>query len=131
MSGAFKGRSVTFEWNGSEIPGVREKGLAISGEPVDVTSDEDAGWRTLLDSNGATQDQIDITLSGVTKSSILKRDWFEGSRSGTATLTYPDGTTISGTFYLSAYNETGAYNDATTFDATLMSSGPVVFSPYA
>gem|GEM_PF-3682251 len=52
--------------------------------------------------------------------------WFNGDRSQTAVITYPDGGVLSGTFFLA-----GAYNDATTFQAEPQSSGPVTSTPPA
>lgn len=125
---AFAGRSVAFTWNGSSISGIREKGISLAGEPIDITSDEDSGWRSLL-TDVPSQNEVGISLSGVVKVDTLRAAWFSGARTKTVTLTYPDGGTLSGTFVLSSYNETGNYKDATTFDATLMSSGTVTYTP--
>lgn len=119
----FAGREIELTWSSNPIDGVREKGISLNGEPINVTSDEDDGKQTLLDISA--EDSVTITISGVTKSSDLRDDWFNGSRTATATLTYPDGYSITGTFFLSTYEETGTYNDATTFTATLNSSGAV------
>ena len=119
----FAGREIELTWGSNPIDGVREKGISLNGEPINVTSDEDDGKQTLLDISA--EDSVTITISGVTKSSDLRDDWFNGNRTATATLTYPDGYSITGTFFLSTYEETGAYNDATTFTATLNSSGAV------
>lgn len=127
---AHAGRAINFEWKAGEIAGVRQKSIAINGEPIDITSDENNGWRTLL-LDAPAQQQVDISVSGVTKSSVLKRDWFQGLRDGECRFEYPDGSVISGTFLLISYTDTGAYNDATTFEATFQSSGPVVFIPYS
>lgn len=127
---AFAGRAINLEWKGNEVAGVRQKSVAINGEPIDITSDDNNGWRTLLPTDPA-QMQVDVSVSGITKSSILKRDWFQGLREGEVRLEYPDGSTISGTFLLVTYTDTGAYNDATTFEATFQSTGPVVFIPYS
>ena len=72
-----------------------------------------------------------IRLSGVTKTHTLKADWFGGTRTKLAELEYDDGAKINGTFFLSNYSETGVYNDAATFEATLVSTGPVTYTPPA
>lgn len=123
------GREVIFEWGGDEIPGVREKSIAINGEPVDVTADDNDGWRKLL--TVAAENQVDITLSGVTKNAALKVDWFAGARTKAVTLEYPNGDVIAGEFYLANYSDTGPYNGAMTFEATLQSSGVVTYTPYS
>lgn len=116
-------------WGGAAVLGVREKGVTRNGEPIDVASDEDSGWRTLLTTAG--QNEVDISLSGVTKDLVLRNDWHAGNRTKTLALTYPDGSILSGSFYLANFNETGAYNDAVTFDATLQSTGAVTWTPGA
>lgn len=128
------GRQVRFYYGGNspadEILGVREKGVELNGEPIDITSDEDAGIRTLI-ANLSAQDEVNLSVSGVTKDQRLKAAWFSNpnSRTQTVTLVYPDGSSISGTFFLSSFSETEPYNDATTFEASLMSSGVVTFTP--
>ena len=125
------GRNVSFGWGDDspqeEIAGVREKGVSLAGEAIDVTSDENNGWRTLL--TVPAENQVEISLSGVTKDDTLKSDWFAGTRTKIATLTYDDGGIITGTFYLADYSEKGSYKDAVTFEAKLMSSGVVTFTP--
>ena len=123
------GRSVAFTWGGSSILGVREKAIAIKGDPIDITSDEDGGWRTLLDV--AAQNEVTVSLSGVTKNGALKADWFAGNRTKSVVITYPNGDTLSGVFFLSSFTDTGPYNDAVTFQAELMSTGIVTFTPGA
>ena len=124
---AHVGRSIQLTWNAAEILGVRQKGIAMNGEAVDVTSDEDDGWRTLLAVSG--QNEVTLTISGVTKSNVLLTDWFAGTRTRAVVVTYPDGGEISGNFFLSSYTDTGPYNDATTFEATLVSTGAVAYDP--
>lgn len=127
IADGFAGRDLELTWNGSAVAAVREKGVTINGEPIDTTNDDDDGWRDLLDVPG--QKQVDISLSGLTMSHTLKADWFGDNRTRAVVITYPDGATISGNFYLSEYVETGTYNDATSFEATLMSKGAVTFTP--
>jgi len=123
------GRRIKFRWGTppAEIPGVREKGVTLNGEAIDVSADDSNGWRELL--TDPAEQQVDISLSGVTKVHTLKVDWFAGSRTKSAEIEYDDGAKISGTFYLSNYTETGVYNDAATFEATLQSSGVVTYAP--
>ncbi len=125
------GRQVDFFFGGDspgdQILGVREKGLELNGEPIDVTSDEDSGVRTLL-TNVSAQDEVGLSISGVTKDTRLKEAWFNNERTQPITIVYPDGSTVTGEFFLSSYSEGEPYNDASTFDATLMSSGTIVYT---
>lgn len=122
------GRKVIFTWNGAPVEGVREKGLACAGEAINVSDDDANGVRQLLDEPG--EDTIDISLSGVTKSDVLAAAWHDRTkRIGAVTMTYPNGRVVAGDFYLASYNETGAYNDAMTFEAALQNTGDVSFTP--
>lgn len=112
---------------GDEIPGVREKGATFNSEPIDVTSDENGGIRTLIE-NATAERQIEVSISGVTKDTRIKQAWINSQYSQPIRLEYPDGTVLAGTFHLSSYEEGYPYNDATTFSATLMNNGDVSFS---
>lgn len=126
MAGEY-GRKVGFTWDSAAILGVREKSLTINGEPVNVTSDEDDGIRILLTEDA--EFSVDIELSGVTKDAILRAAKFSNALQAVAELTYSNGDVISGTFHLSAYSEGQPYQEAVTFSATLMSTGPVTYTP--
>ena len=121
------GRNVALTWNAAEILGVREKGITVAGEPIDITSDENDGWRTLLTIAG--QNEVTITLAGVTKNNVLKIDFFAGTRTRAVVITYEDGGDITGNFYLSNYVETVPYNEAVSFQATLVSTGLIAYDP--
>ena len=124
----FIGRKIVLTWDGAAVDGVREKGIALNGEPVDVTDDVSDGWREVLAEAG--EHQVNVSLSGVTKSDALKEAWFDVTdRIKTATITYPDGGVLSGSFFLATFSETGPYNDATTFEAEVQSSGAVTYTP--
>lgn len=123
------GREVDFEWDGATVLGIREKSAALNGEPINVTSDEDSGWQTLLTIAG--ENKVEISISGVSKDVRLKTAWFTGDRTNTVTLTYPNGDILTGTFYLASFKQGMPYKDAMTFEAALQSSGEVTFTPYA
>lgn len=126
----FIGRKIALTWNGAAVDGVREKGIALNGEPVDVTDDVSDGWRELLAEAG--EHQVNISLSGVTKSDDLKVSWFAVTdRIKAVTITYPDGGVLAGNFFLASFSETGPYLDATTFEAEIQSTGAVTFTPGA
>lgn len=125
---AFKGRRLLLTWGGSAIGGAREKSITLGGEAVDVTDDGSSGWRTLLEEPG--QKEVNISVSGVTKSHVLRADWFSGDTQETLVVTYPTGGgSFTGTFQLVSYSETGAYNDAVTFEAEFQSTGAVSYTP--
>ena len=122
----FLGRSITMTWNAIVIGGVRQKGLSANGSPIDITSDDDAGWRTILSEAG--QNEFNLSISGVTKDNAIEADWHAGDRQRAVLITYPNGDTLAFTGHLISYTNTGPYNDATTFAAEIQSTGPVVFT---
>jgi predicted secreted protein len=120
------GRDLGFTWNGASVAGIQEKGISLNGEPIDITSGENNGKRALL--AVAAQDEVSISISGITKSRVLLADWFAGTRTRTVVMTYDDGSTITGTFFLQSYTDTGPYNAAVTFEAQLLSTGTIVYT---
>lgn len=129
---AIAGRTVGLYWNDVLVAGVREKGLSLSGEPIDITNDDSDGWRQLLDAAGVNG--AELSVSGVCVNDTLRADWFSGAssigqRMQTLELRFPDNGEVSGTFYLQDYSETGAHDDAVTFEATFVSSGTITYTP--
>jgi hypothetical protein len=53
---------------------VREKGVTLNGEAINISADDSNSWRELL--ADPAQTQVDVSLSGVTKPHTLKVDWF-------------------------------------------------------
>lgn len=127
------GRQTKFFWAGTVDPtnvitGIREINVEANGEPVNITAGDDAGVQQLI-ANISAEDQVTITISGVTKDITIRDDWYGGTRSQTLQILYPDTSTIAGTFFISSYSEGEPYNDAATFEATFMSSGTVTLTP--
>jgi predicted secreted protein len=125
---ATNGRELKILKNNVPIAGVRTKTVAIAGEPIDITSDDDLGYRTMLAEAGTYS--IDLTVEGVTKDDVLRSVILTG---GTLLLTditieYPDGSNIAGDFFLASVEDSGEYADALTFSASLQSSGAWVYS---
>ena len=115
------GRADSIRKNNVVIAGVREKSLSWSGEPIDVTSDEDGGIRKLIEDYG--QEQLSISLSGVFKDDTTFRDIAlnPGTTGLLTDITYnfADGSSITGDVLLVGYEEGAPYQDATTFSVTL------------
>jgi len=123
-------RDLLIEKNNTAIAGVNSKSIAIAKEPIDITTDEDNGYRTLLSEAGTKS--LDISFSGVTKDTLLRSlIMTEQSMLLTdITIQYPKygaqaaGDTISGDFYFNGFTENGGGSDgAVEFDGTLQSSG--------
>lgn len=120
------GRAITMTWGGAAIAGAQEKGIKVNGEVIDVSDDDSAGWRELMSEHG--EKSVDISLSGVTKSTALMTAMINGTELKALVLTYPDGSTLTGNFLIASYNETGPYKGAQMFEAELQSSGAVVYA---
>ena len=123
------GRELLVKRGSTVIAGVRTKTVTFNGEPVDVTSDDDSGFRTMLAEAG--QKSIDMSVEGVTKDNELR----SAALSGTSLLLtdvnieWPNGDTLTGDFFLNSVEETGTYNDAITFTSSFQSSGSWTYTP--
>ena len=118
------GRKMTVSIGGSVIAGCRTKSVSISKTPIDVTDDDDDGVRKLLAEAG--QVDVSISVDGITKSTVL-RDAAkapEGALSAVV-VTFGDAGTFTGNCFVSSYEESGSYNDAVTFSATLEFAGAI------
>lgn len=125
------GRNFLIKKNNVDLAGVRSKSMAFGGEPIDDSDADDDGYRTLLtEAAGLT---LDVSVEGVIKDDTMRAVALgSGSKLLTdITLAFPDGDTISGDFFLTAYEESGPYKDAQTFSASLSSSGAWTYTPGA
>lgn len=127
------GRLMIVKKAAAAIAGVRTKTAAVNGAPVDITSDDDSGFRTLLDDPSIMS--LDLTVEGVTKDDTLRAAIMAGAGLllTDITLEFPgaagEGGVVAGDFYLGALQETGAHDDAIVFSATLQSSGTFTYTP--
>ena len=102
------------------IKGVRTKNPTVTREPIDVTTDDDAGWRTLLAEPG--QRQIDLSFSGITEDETLIAAIMSGaSVVETIRIIVPTGGSFEGDFFF----------NAVTFEGELQSSGEITYTPPA
>lgn len=125
---AASGRALTIDWVSVTIAGVRTRGYTITNDYVDVTTDDEDGWRTLL-SDPATR-SMEVTVGGLTKNQILLAEIMKANITGEPlTVNLPTTTgTLGGTFLVSSYEETGEHEGAVEFSATFMSSGEVTYT---
>lgn len=123
------GRNLKLKIDGTAIAGVRTKSLSINREAIDITSDDDDGFRTLLSEAG--QMSLDISFDGITKNATLRAAIMTSTDIELSDLEieYPNGDEIDGTFMLTNLEENGTYNDAIQFSGTLQSSGEWTFTP--
>lgn len=124
---AAKGRDLLVKKGSTVLAGVRTKGISINGEPIDITSDDDDGYRTMLADAGTYS--VDLSVEGITKDDTLVAVIMAGGSLMLTDITidYPNGKTLSGNFFLNSVEETGTYNEAVTFSASLQSSGTFTY----
>lgn len=121
---ATQGRVMKLKKNGTAVAGLQTKSLSYAGEPVDITGDDDSGFRTLASFPGV--ETLDISAEGVTKNTTLRALCLNAGGTLQAsdwTFVLANGDTISGNFNIVSYGETGAHNDAEKFTVALQSSG--------
>lgn len=120
------GRDFVVKKNSTAIASVRQKSVKWQGTPIDTTNDDDDGAMSYLADEFANT-SLEITVEGLTDDDVLSDLAFVATNSSKhlsdITLERPNGDVISGTFILTNYEETGAYEDAVTFSATLIRSG--------
>jgi len=127
-----KGRSVAVYYGdspGTLIAGVRTKGITINGAPIDITSDDDAGYRKLLDEPG--QLDVAISVSGILTNQQLANDALSTTDRVKGLEFRWVGTTqngfVRGDFFMESFAITGEYNGAATFEASFLSTGTISY----
>ena len=125
---AQKGRAFTIKKNSVIIAGLQAKSAAINNNPVDVTTDDELGFRTLMADPGVKS--IDISFDGVTKDTVLRALVMANASQlfTDITLEYPNGDTVAGDFFLANLDESGDTVGHLKFSGSLQSSGPWVYT---
>lgn len=128
---AVSGRDLLVKKAATAIAGFRSNTITVDGSPVDITSKDDGGFRTLAGFVGIKS--IDIEGEGVWKNNTLGALAFAASDTGLLltdiTIETASGAVIAGNFYLANYAETGAHETEVTFTASLQSSGAWTVTP--
>lgn len=121
------GRQLTIDRNGTKIAAVQSKSITLNNEPIDVTSDDDTGFRTLLEESATRQ--LDLSVEGVTADDTLITAAAQGSTLiETYTVNLPSGATISGDFRFNSLELGAPVSEAITFTAEIQSTGEFTFS---
>lgn len=123
-------RLLVVKKNDVALLGVQSKGVSVAKSSIDVTSDEDDGYRVLLDVAGTKT--LDISISGVTTDDVLRGLIMTNSSQllTDISIEYPNGDTITGDFYLGDLSESGDSPDSSVaFTGNLMSSGVWTYTP--
>ena len=114
------------------IAGATTNGISINNESVDVTNKSSSRYRQLLEGAGITS--ISSSLSGVYTAGATEEQLRVASQTNAQLnyqITIPDGgsnITYTGAFQIASYSNTGEFNGAVAFEATLESAGDVTIS---
>jgi predicted secreted protein len=125
---AKSGRNFRLKWDGEYIAGMREKSSSFEFAPIEITTDEDTGVRTLLvDDDGElvpSSRSLTISASGVTKDAVLLRAIALGQDlHKSMEIEYPGLGEISGDFAMVSLEKTGSHEDAITFSCEFQNNG--------
>ena len=124
---AFVGRKATITKGATPIAAIRTRTVSINNEPVDITSDDDNGFRTLLQDPGTKT--LDLSIEGVAKDPVLLTSVMSTTDIvETLSILFPTIGTIAGDFVVASFEVAAAYNEAATFTASLQSSGAFTFT---
>lgn len=128
------GRDFAVKKNGTTIASVRTKSVTWNGTPIDTTTDEDNGATSYLSDDFANT-TLELSVEGLTDDDVLSDAAFATDHASKhlsdLTLERANGDEISGDFVLTNYVETGTYQEATTFTATLVRNGLHTWTPSA
>jgi len=120
------GREMVVKKNDVAIASVRVTGLTWAGTPIDITTADDAGITTYLSGKFASE-TLEMSVEGLSDDDVFSDLAFGTSSTAKhltdITLERPNGDEVAGTFILTSYSETGNYQEAVTFSATLVRSG--------
>lgn len=130
---AFSGRDILF-YVGDGTSGAkmcaRSKTLTIGSESIDITQDCDGAFRKLMDEPASRF--LDIAVEGL----LTQDDWLLQALDTSSnvflneyTLVIPGIGSITGDFFISNFELGAPHDNATTFSATVQSSGEWEFTP--
>ena len=129
----FNGRDLTVDWAATTLIGVRTRGFTMNNEPIDITTDDDAGFRTLLPDAGVRS--LDVDVAGICGDEILIAEINTAIGSGAhkaISIALPTGTgTLACSGMLTNISPTGSHDGAYEFTATFLSSGTVTYTASA
>ena len=103
--------------------------ISMNNAPIDITTKNSGGWKETLAGTGTKS--MSISMSGVytdeTYEHTLRGYLFDGS-ANSFTLIDENGDDYTGSFNVTSLSYSGELEGAVTFDASLESTGEVVFT---
>lgn len=113
--------------NFTTVGGIRSKSISLNNEAVDITDDDSAPWRALLEDAGIRS--VSISGSGIWKGGAIIEDLEDAVMDGThreARLIFENGDYFQGHFQITSMETGGEHNAERTFSISLESSGEVI-----
>ena len=114
---------------GTAIANCRARSFSVSGETVDISNADSSGFNELL--SGGGQRQVTISCEGVFTDDAQQIELLTRSLDNTANaygIIWNTGDAIDVSFVVTSFELGVSYNEATSFSATLVSSGSVTYS---
>lgn len=105
---------------------LKSKSVTINNEPIDITTDDDSGYRTLLDDVGSMR-SCDMKLSGLLKDRVFL-EYVDGQAPVDIRVVFPGSSTagiqVRGTFWINSSELKAEMEDAAGVDYSFQSTGP-------
>lgn len=123
------GRELTIDWDSVTLVGVRTRTYSVTNDYVDVTTDDDSGWRTLLSDPGLRS--VEVTVGGICSDQVIVAEIMKANITGEpldVNLPTASGAKLAGTFVCSSFEGSGEHDGAYEFSSTFMSSGAVTYT---
>lgn len=120
------GAEIVMQLGGAQLQGVISKSITRNNTRLDTTDDNSSGFAEALATSGVKS--TELSFSGLLKNLELVKAYAGNSQLYATTITYPDGSTEVGDFFLDSISNSGESNDLVTFDASCSSSGEIVFT---
>ena len=124
----YSGRKLTLKKDTTLIAAIRTKSFTINNEPIDVTTDDDDGYRKLLEDPSSKS--IDLSFEGLFEDeALIAAAEGSGNLKDTFTIDLPSGGDITGEFFLSSLEISGEYEDAVQLSGEAQSSDTWTYTP--
>lgn len=120
------GREVTFTMGGVVVKGKTTKSLELTNSRGEVGDDNSNGWTEALANSLLKSGSM--TIEGLVKNYELFAFYFDGSQIAPVVWSFPDGSTVTGDFFLDSISSGMSHVELASYSASLSSSGPLVFS---
>lgn len=126
----YNGRDLYITLDDTKIAAVTTKTITLNKEPVDVTTDDSSGFRSLLDEAGTKT--LDISAEGVINTNnepTLMNAYLSDTLSDIDVI-FSDGGTLTAAdgFFINSFERTGESAGAVTFTISLQSSGEITYT---